>query len=151
MCVRRQYLGAHDCEAGPLHPDLRDAEQTCKACKATKFLTARKILSTGWKHQDVREGARSRRGSQEDEIWREAEGGTSVDDADVLREVRYEDADKYEAGKTRSEIHSRKQRKVESYRETAKLVGFGEDRLSQRVFMACPAVMREPRGGQVSA
>jgi hypothetical protein len=41
--------------------------------------------------------------------------------------------------------------KVKSYRETAKLVGLGEDKLSQRVFMAGPAVMREATGGQVNA
>lgn len=111
MCEKGQSLGAHDCKAGPLHSHLRDAEQTCKACEATNLLAACKILSTSWKHQDVCEGACSRRRSKQDEIGREAEGGTSVDDADVLREVRYEDADKYEAGKTRSETLSQEQLK----------------------------------------
>jgi hypothetical protein len=103
MCERGNLLVAHDCKAGPLHSDLRDAEQTRKTCEATNLLAACKILLTSWKHKDICKAARSRRRSKQDEIWRKPEGGTSIDNADVLRQVRYEDADKYEAGKTRLE------------------------------------------------
>jgi hypothetical protein len=72
---------------------LRDPEYTCKACESTDLFAACNIRSTIGKHKYVCEGACPRRRSKQDEIWGEAERGAAVDDADVLWEVRYENAD----------------------------------------------------------
>ena len=125
----------HDCEAGPLHPDLRDAEYTCEACEPTDFFAACEIRSTSWEDEYVCKGARSGCRSKQDEIWRQAEGGTAVDDADVLREVGYEDADKDEARRSGSGSISATAALFGSYSETAKLAEFGEDKTSQCVFI----------------
>lgn len=86
--------------------------------------------------EDVREGARAGRRPKQDEVWREAERGTAVDDANVLWEVRYEDADKYEARINAIRSSLATTAGIQSYRETAKLAELGEDKSSQRVFMA---------------
>jgi hypothetical protein len=125
----------HDCEAGPLHPDLCDAEYTCEACEPTDFSAACEVRSTSWEDEYVGKGARSGRRSKQDEIWRQTERGTAVDDADVLREIGYEDADKDEARRPISGPISATAALFGSYSETAKLVEFGEDKTSQCVFI----------------
>ena len=108
-----QHLGTsmsdslHYCEAGPLHSNLRYAEQTCKASEAINILAACKVCSTCWEHKYVGKSACSRRRPKEHEIWRQAERRTAVDDADVLREVGYQNADEDEATKMQSETASR--------------------------------------------
>ena len=92
-----------------MHSDLGDTEYTCKACEPTDLFATCKIRSTGWEHEYVREGARSGSRTKQDEIWREAEGGTPIDDADMLREVGYKDSDKDEARILQSEKASRQQ------------------------------------------
>ena len=125
----------HHCEAGPLHSNLGDAEQTCKASEAINFFAARKVCSTCWKHKYVGKSARPRRRSKEHEVWRQAERRTSVDDTDVLWEVGYQNADKDEAMKTWLEKTSGHSSCYNSYRETAKFMEFGEDKSSQCVFI----------------
>ena len=125
----------HDCEAGPLHPDLRDAEYTCETCKPTDLSATCEVRSTSWENEYVCKGARSGRRSKEDEVWRQPERGTAVDDSDVLREVGYEDADKDEARRPLSGPISATAALFRSYSETAKLVEFGEDKTSQCVFI----------------
>ena len=135
VCGPSGFHIIHDCEAGPLHPDLRDAEYTCEACEPTDFSAACEIRSTSWEDEYVCKGARSGSRSKQDEIWRQAEGGTAVDDANVLREVGYEDADKDEARRLISGPISATSALFGSYSETAKLVEFGEDKASQWVFI----------------
>jgi hypothetical protein len=96
----------HDGEAGPLHADLGDAEYTCEACEPTNLSAACEVRSTSWENEYVCKGARSGRRSEQNEIWRQPERRTAVDDADVLREVGYEDAHKDEAGRPLSGLIS---------------------------------------------
>ena len=52
-----QVGGVHDCEARPLHPNLRDPQQTGKAGKALYLMTTRHVGSAGRQDHDVGEGA----------------------------------------------------------------------------------------------
>jgi hypothetical protein len=132
-----------------LHSDLRNPEYACEACEPTNLFAACEIRSACWEHKYICEGARSGRRSKQDEVWREAERRTAVDDADVLREVGYEDADKYESRRNGIRNNLGPAAVVRSYSETAKLVVLGEDKSSQCVCMT--PFRQDPTAGQINA
>jgi hypothetical protein len=70
-----------------LHANLRYAEQASKAGKAINLMAASHVGPAGRQDHDVREGACSGGCAQQDKVWRYAERGPPLDDADVLWEV----------------------------------------------------------------
>ena len=50
-------VDGHDGEAGPLHPNLCDAQETSKAGKAIDVMAASHVCPARGEDEDVREGA----------------------------------------------------------------------------------------------
>lgn len=93
-CVR---LDIHDVETNTLHSHLENAQQHGKTRQTRDLATAGDIAGAFREDEDVSEGRGAGCGPEQDEIWRDAEGAAQLYDANVLREVREDDADEYQA------------------------------------------------------
>lgn len=91
-------VAIHEEEAGPLHADLRNAQERSGAREATYLAAAGHVGGALGQGQDVGDAGGAGDGAQQHKHGAEAAGGAACDDLAVLREVRDQYAGDDEAG-----------------------------------------------------
>lgn len=87
----RRYAGEvvniHEEEAAPLNCDLSNAQQPGGARQARDMSATVHVLPAARKNDDVRDGASSRCGAEQDKVRRETCRGATDDDPHMLRKI----------------------------------------------------------------